>query len=258
MKTLRISLNCDFSDKNLVSEFYKFFEESRNTLNFLKHNKRVFETCNAANRDSCYLPRLYRSVCPHFPLRIAKVVRLKKPSRAESLFESDEFRLIALFRDPRAVASSRAATFYKSDGLKGDEDAFCSDFLTSIDDAVELKRRFPRRVFILRYEDLALDPQSIASDLLSKLMLKLSIRQNDVVIFRLLGSPDGSIDNRVYRFSHEIRRRKTVSIRNPERFGGGGFRVARPNGPRRRGHRPKALLRIYRQIGLQNASFESR
>lgn len=97
------------------------------------------------------------------------MIRLYTIGQAAPLLSNPEMpnlKILALFRDPRGMLSSRAATFFKKKKLYGDEEEVCQQYGNNLKDALELSTNYPDKVKVIRYEDLAVEPESNTKEIL--------------------------------------------------------------------------------------------
>ena len=113
------------------------------------------------------------------------MIRLHSISQAIPLLTDPQMpnlKILALFRDPRAMLSSRAATFHgKTQGLYGDEEEQCLKYEDNLKAAIELGQKLPERVKLIRYEDLALEPESKTKEILDFIGLPMVKQIQDYI-----------------------------------------------------------------------------
>jgi hypothetical protein len=73
----------------------------------MAYNRRIWKSCEPYNL--CFDPNYHQKVCPLFPNRLVKTVRLRA-RQTRTLLEDSEMKLkvIVLVRDPRASRLSRS------------------------------------------------------------------------------------------------------------------------------------------------------
>ena len=107
-------------------------------------------------------PAVWEKDCRKNPYVVAKVIMLPNVSDLLSAMERGQ-RVIVLLRDPRGVLLSRVGTGQFNDTSDGLEDvtSYCDNMrqdLVWIKKYIQLRQCKPRRLMLLRYEDLANDP----------------------------------------------------------------------------------------------------
>lgn len=125
-------------------------------------------------RQLCYDPNHLEAICKMFPITLMKLVRMKVDilhSLLEKISDED-FHVIYLVRDPRGTMSSRWNKS-KIKWCKGkdceSEDIVCEDMDDDLTAIYGLKLIYPDRVHIIRYEDIAMNPQYMVSKLVQVL-----------------------------------------------------------------------------------------
>ena len=80
--------------------------------------------------SACFMPEFYRTVCPLFPIRLIKTVRLRVPF-VEGLLQDPEIssnlKIVVLSRDPRGVMTSRSAMYWCENPHCSDPEFACKD-----------------------------------------------------------------------------------------------------------------------------------
>lgn len=98
-------------------------------------------------------------VCPVFPVRLIKTVRLRIPHLDDLLQDLDlSLKVIVLVRDPRGVMRSRNSMSWCDQPTCNDVSSVCRDLNEDVNQAYKLAKLFPGRVLLLRYEDLSTYP----------------------------------------------------------------------------------------------------
>ena len=135
-----------------------------------KHNSRLWSSCRG-NSSLCLLPQHLHQVCPLFPLRLAKTVRLRLGEAAPLLRDLAGLKVVLLVRDPRGVYNSRQSVPWCRSPQCTEPFLGCTDLLADLAAAEELGTRHPGSVAVLRYEDLARGGEVVARRLLDFLAL---------------------------------------------------------------------------------------
>ena len=105
-----------------------YFQHVKETA-FLFRNVRLWKACQSlwSDKMKCYLPEVFYSTCPVFPIRLTKTIRLSF-NEAEPLLMDPEIgkslKVIYLFRDPRGIYKS-LTSLCRSDSTEWD--FACSD-----------------------------------------------------------------------------------------------------------------------------------
>ncbi|XP_047473922.1 uncharacterized protein LOC125028568 isoform X1 [Penaeus chinensis] len=144
----------------------------------LGHNKIVWDSCrHGPNTNACYNATFLTQACQMFPIQLVKTVRLRL--NLTQLFLNDErmnLKVVFLVRDPRATMSSR----YSSVSWCSDKpdcsspEVLCSDLEGDLKVATALRHLYPDRFTMLKYEDLASDPQEEIHKLMDFMGLEFS------------------------------------------------------------------------------------
>ena len=154
------------------TSFYQY--ASAKQVLFL-HNLRFWNTCKnlLGYQAACFMPSLTEQTCPLFPIRLIKLVRMRLET-VKKLFEDPELntlKLVFLIRDPRGVMNSRASMDWCSKPECSEPKVLCDDLYNDYLSAVEIKKKYPNKIHIVRYEDLCMDPYSQMDDILKFLNL---------------------------------------------------------------------------------------
>ncbi|KAK3590733.1 hypothetical protein CHS0354_030968 [Potamilus streckersoni] len=104
---------------------------------------------------------LVRESCLESKLRLFKFIRLPMTVAGRLLTGDSNLKVIHLLRDPRGMLVSQRRKEHKIEWPI----RYCETMLSDLKASVQLQNIFPGRVTILRYEDLAENPVSIASKL---------------------------------------------------------------------------------------------
>jgi len=168
-------LSCNFNKDN--RGFLSHVSNPSNSFLFKRHNFRMWDSCQhfKPKEKLCFSEEYLNLVCPIFPIKLIKTVRMRVKLTEEILTNSPNLRIIVLVRDPRAVFNSKRAEKISSWCIQehcSDPAVSCQDLLDDVTAARELSRIFPGRVKLLRYEDLSLDPTKTVRRLLEFLDLQ--------------------------------------------------------------------------------------
>jgi len=172
---LKSLFNCKFNSKNIG--FLHHVAKDNNKFLFQNHNFRLWNSCNnlLPNNIMCFMPDYLNRVCPLFPIKLIKTVRLRVKIVEELLQDSSmNLQVIFLVRDPRGVYNSRSSGAVKTWCSKdqcANPEVGCQDLESDIESAFDLETRYPGSVKLVRYEDLSMDPEDISRDMLDFLDL---------------------------------------------------------------------------------------
>lgn len=202
-----------------------------NNLGYLQHasrsanqflfddNFRVWNVCKnlLPGRAACFMPKLYQEVCPLFPIRLIKTVRLRVSDTETHLNDPEmpNFKVIALFRDPRGTMNSRSSMDWCKESKCANLTAVCNHLDRDVNGAFELQKRYPGRVHLVRYEDLSSFPYETVDKILEFLDLPPSPVVEDYIRIHT------STERKVKRFNPKAK--KVTKTVNPY----GTFRVSK-------------------------------
>ncbi|GFS08972.1 carbohydrate sulfotransferase 1, partial [Elysia marginata] len=107
--------------------------------------------------ENCLLKA--QAKCEEKPVRFIKTIRLTVESASVLLDSYPCTKLIYMVRDPRGSYHSKTK-IYPEYGLNvtWDAEKFCSRFSKDVDSVIELKKKYPDRVYTTRYETIATRP----------------------------------------------------------------------------------------------------
>jgi len=136
-------------------------------------NTHLWKMCSAMPRRKCYSPDILGKMCAVFPIHLTKLVRIRL-SLLEDQIRNPNVKIVWLVRDPRAVMNSRVANvnWCKTPSCR-QTSHMCSDLQSDLVSYLAFKEKFPDRIMLLRYEDLAKDAYNKSSNLLAFLGLSL-------------------------------------------------------------------------------------
>ena len=140
---------------------------------FNRNDKWHGKSCSKKDRN-CFSPDRVNSLCRKYSTVLIKFVRFKL-SLGEALLAREDFpdlHIVLLTRDPRAVMGSRWNK-RKTSWCTGREclsaKIYCEDLHDDLLAARRLQSKYPDRVHIVRYENMALQPLNESKSLLQKL-----------------------------------------------------------------------------------------
>ena len=126
------------------------------------HNIRLKNVCEDLEQGNsyCYNPAYVSRICRLHPIQLVKTVRLRLHHVQQLLEEENmNLKIIALFRDPRAVRSSRNGRSWCNFPSCNHLPTVCTDQDADMRLASTLARQHPDRVIMAKYEELATQPQ---------------------------------------------------------------------------------------------------
>ena len=102
---LETLFRCQFGDSN--HGFLEHVRERKKSFPPFHHNKRLWESCEMFPKherlEACISEDYLNKVCPRFPLRLIKTVRLRVQKTKMLLENLPNTKILFLVRDPRAV-----------------------------------------------------------------------------------------------------------------------------------------------------------
>ena len=123
---------------------------------------RLRNVCEGLNGGNfyCYDPAYVTQICKLHPIQLVKTVRLRA-HHAESLLKEEglNIKIIALFRDPRAVRSSRLGRSWCNFDSCINLSTVCRNQDQDMQVARRLSDLHPDKVIIAKYEELAKRPK---------------------------------------------------------------------------------------------------
>ncbi|KAH9507429.1 hypothetical protein Btru_058061 [Bulinus truncatus] len=105
--------------------------------------------------------------CLYHPMVLVKTIRFPVRWTEEFLRNRPNFKLLVLFRDPRATLHSQSAVFKHYNWVKdiaGVSQLHCRRLQEDIEESERLKKLYPDRLKCIRYEDIATDPPKYFGD----------------------------------------------------------------------------------------------
>lgn len=168
---IKAMLKCDFDGLE------DYFEFGKTHLHQFSHNTRLWDHCKF-KRDLCYDADFTSRYCMLFPFQSMKVVRLRLRLIQEILDDKElNVKVVLLIRDPRGVLQSRQhRQFCKPSPDCWQPDLLCADMISDYVAASRILPKYPDKLMVLRYEELALDPNVTTHRILK--FLKLSATQS--------------------------------------------------------------------------------
>ena len=108
MDFLKSLFSCKFDKENLG--FLQHAAQTNNRFLFKNHNTRLWKECSniLPGEMFCFMPENLNTVCPLYPIKLIKTVRLRVAETRKMLEDTDlNLKILVLVRDPRGVFASR-------------------------------------------------------------------------------------------------------------------------------------------------------
>ncbi|GAB0086388.1 uncharacterized protein DMENIID0001_004410 [Sergentomyia squamirostris] len=160
LSNIKKLLQCDYSGTS-IKEYLNY----KNTI--FDRNTRLWPVCKQ-NKKLCKHPDFLTPFCRLFPLQSMKIVRLRLPLAGKLLDDPElNVRIALLVRDPRGTLQSRK----HKEWCIGHEDCdnpstLCQDLVTEYYEAQLLRKKYPKRFRVVRYEDLSINPYEMTKEIL--------------------------------------------------------------------------------------------
>ncbi|VVC89574.1 unnamed protein product, partial [Leptidea sinapis] len=161
LKMLKKMMLCDFSE---MDDYFKY---GKTHLHQFSHNTRLWDHCKF-KKDLCLDAQFTSSFCKLFPFQSMKVVRVRL-RLIKQLLEDKELniKVMLLVRDPRGVMQSRQhRNFCQPAPDCWEPELLCADMVSDYVAAGRLLQKYPDRLIVQRYEELALSPNATTHQLL--------------------------------------------------------------------------------------------
>ncbi|XP_023951130.1 carbohydrate sulfotransferase 4 [Bicyclus anynana] len=169
LKTIKKMFHCNFDGME------DYFEYGKSHWHQFSHNTRLWDHCKY-KKELCIDADFTSRFCKLFPFQSMKVVRVRL-RLVKQLLEDKELNLkvILLIRDPRGVMQSRQhRNFCQPAPDCWKPELLCADMISDYVAAARLKQEYPHRFMALRYEELALNPNSTTYAMLKFLGLGIT------------------------------------------------------------------------------------
>lgn len=158
---LKDVFNCNYEPGSMGEKLLGFTKRSAYTK-WALHNIRLRNVCEGLKNGNnyCYDPAFVSNICRLHPIQLVKTVRLRV-QHVQQLLEEDgiNLKIIALFRDPRAVRSSRLGRSWCNFPSCNHLPIVCQDHNQDLRMAKMLSELNPDKVIIAKYEELATQPK---------------------------------------------------------------------------------------------------
>ena len=127
--------------------YFSHAKKPENTFLF-KQNIRYWNVCkNVLLGDAaCFNPELYYKVCPIFPIRLIKTVRMRVRETEKLLLDTQlgkTLKIVILVRDPRGVMNSRSSMYWCQSKSCYDPATVCEYLHADVLAAHKLKKKYP-------------------------------------------------------------------------------------------------------------------
>ncbi|XP_050553095.1 carbohydrate sulfotransferase 4 [Spodoptera frugiperda] len=154
---IKSMMKCDYEG---LEDYFNF---GKKHLYQFTHNTRLWDHCKHKN-ELCFDADFTSRICKLFPFQTMKVVRLRLRLIQDVLKDKElNLKVILLIRDPRGVLQSRQhRTFCQTSADCWDPPLLCADMISDYVAAARIQKHFPDRLMVLRYEELALQPNVTA------------------------------------------------------------------------------------------------
>ncbi|CAG9575652.1 unnamed protein product [Danaus chrysippus] len=166
LKTIKKMFLCQYDDMN------DYFEYGKSHWHQFSHNTRLWDHCKF-KKELCTDPDFTSRFCRLFPFQSMKVVRVRLRLIKQLLLDKElNLKVILLIRDPRGVMQSRQhRNFCQPAPDCWKPELLCADMISDYVAAGRLIQEFPDRIMALRYEELALNPNTTSYSILKFLGL---------------------------------------------------------------------------------------
>jgi len=164
VRTLKDLMHCNYTS---LDSYLKYGKSHQWLFN---HNKRLWAHCTAGGsnfrKSYCWKPEFLNKFCPLFPFQSIKTVRLRL-NLTRSLVEDPSLnvRVLLLVRDPRGTMQSRKHRDWCPGNPDCDDPAkLCQDLVSDYQAFKLLKKQYPGRYKVFRYEDFSMNPTNNTID----------------------------------------------------------------------------------------------
>lgn len=147
----------------------EYFEFESKDLSLFSHSTRLWDYCkDDKTNDLCFNADFISRMCKLFPFQSMKLVRLRLRLVDEILNDTDlNVKVILLMRDPRGLMQSRRhRRFCELSSDCWEPSLVCADMVSDYIAARNIMQRYPDRLLVIRFEDLALKPDITSQQIL--------------------------------------------------------------------------------------------
>ncbi|XP_047039767.1 carbohydrate sulfotransferase 4-like [Helicoverpa zea] len=145
----------------------KYLEFARERVDQLRRNTRIWHHCKFMKHLCCDF-EFMSQICMLFPFQVMKLVRLRLKLIPKILDDKElNVKLIFLVRDPRGMMHSRRNVEFCPNTIDcGDPKIACQDMLNDYVAARDLLQKYPGRLMVIRFEELAMEPYDVSARIL--------------------------------------------------------------------------------------------
>ncbi|XP_040577076.1 carbohydrate sulfotransferase 1 isoform X2 [Lepeophtheirus salmonis] len=208
---------CNFHNKEVIG-WMKHASKGENNFLF-QHNFRSFKICEnlLPGKVSCYMDKFQSPICSMSPIRVIKTVRFRV-KLAEEFLKNDKdfphFKMVVLVRDPRGTMHSRSHHSWCSGEECINSTVVCENLEKDAQSAYQLAKKYPGKVYLLRYEDICMNPYEEVKSLFEFLKLPRSKGLDNFIQKHMFGKESKKHPYSTFRKSDNIYMewRKTVDM----------------------------------------------
>ncbi|XP_004926075.1 carbohydrate sulfotransferase 3 [Bombyx mori] len=160
LSSMKSLLKCDFRG---MDDYFDY--GSGHDFQF-SHNTRLWDYCEH-NKELCSDPDFMTRYCRLFPFQSMKIVRLRLQFVQEILSDTElNVKVVFLTRDPRGVMASRLQRgFCRAAPDCSNPEILCEGMMRDYEAAGRFLKLYPDKLFVLRFEEFALNPNSTTQKL---------------------------------------------------------------------------------------------
>ena len=184
--------SCSFTELALYVKFWRI--QPRRAQ--IKMNNFLKSSCQR-QKQLCYTPSFINEICANASMRLIKVVRLHMRQVKEFIARENNMarikvysqsvnsslipnglKVVLLVRDPRGILNSRwdPSIRWWCKGGCGNPSVLCHEMEQDVKEFHQLHSQDPDRFTLIRYEDLALNPEKEAVSLFQRLSVPFSYK----------------------------------------------------------------------------------
>ena len=164
---------------------------------YLRKGTKIPEMCNGPLKKSnpCMDQENMSLLCNKYPIQMVKFLRISLAQIADYLDKYVNFKIIWLYRDPRAVWNSRVnnekVNFWCLVGICGDLQRLCQSYDINLKVSEQLQSSHPKRFIMEKFEDFLADPYKETDKILT--FLEIRAETSDEVFKNIM-----SVDDKTY------------------------------------------------------------
>ncbi|KAK3733120.1 hypothetical protein RRG08_012012 [Elysia crispata] len=202
-------LTCDY--RNLS----RMFSMSRSAYDFAS-TKELYNCVNISKtpEEETECLRLGQERCRQKPVRLIKTIRLSVDQAGIFLNSHPCAKLIFLIKDPRGSHQSKTKLFEVFGYSAANIQRFCWRLDTDLSAATKLREQYPDRVYITRFEDLAMKPLLASKRIYDFIGLEFTEKVSKFVYDKTHAKKDtsGYFNSRVNAYQASYRWRKAITL----------------------------------------------